>query len=51
MGPIFIFNEIRELSASSNVSFSHESRSAKTMADALARQGVERVSPWVGVIL
>ena len=47
----FHFNEIRELSATLNVSFLHEVRSANSIADALAKQGVERLSPWVSVIM
>lgn len=47
----FHLNEIREISASINVSFRHETRSANSLADELAKQGVERVSPWVGVVM
>lgn len=47
----FYFNEIRELSSSINVNFCHEVRSANFMADALAKQGVKRVIPWLGVIM
>lgn len=47
----FYFNDTRELSASINVSFHHEVRSANSLADRLAKQGVERLSPWVGVIM
>ena len=47
----FLFNEIRVLSASFSVVFRHELRSANSFANALAKQGVERVSPWEGVIM
>lgn len=47
----FFFNKIRVLSTTINVSFQHKSRSANMMADALAKQGVERVSPWEGFII
>lgn len=47
----FYFNEIRELSASINVSFHHEVRSTNSLVDGLTKQGVERLSPWVGVIM
>lgn len=47
----FHFNEIRELSAVINVTFHHEVRFANSMVDWLAKQGVDRLVPWVGVIL
>lgn len=34
-----------------NVVFRHEYRLANSMADALAKQGVERLFPWEGLIL
>ena len=46
----FQLNEIRELSIGINVSFYHEVRSANSMTDVLAKQGVDRLLPWVGVI-
>lgn len=36
-----LFNEIKELSASINVSFYHEVRSGKSIAYVLAKQGVD----------
>lgn len=47
----FQFNEIRELSTTINVTVHHDVRSANSMADVLAKQGVKRWVPWVGVIL
>lgn len=47
----FHFNEIRELSATLNVSFCHEVRSTNSTADVLAKQGVKRLYPWVGVVI
>lgn len=43
-------NEIRELPSRISVLFHHEVRSANYMADALAKQGAQRVRPWVGVM-
>ncbi|XXG62313.1 hypothetical protein AAC387_Pa05g0690 [Persea americana] len=37
------FNEIWELAASIKVSFYHKSKSADSMVDVLARQGVDRI--------
>ena len=47
----FLFNEIRALSSSINVVFRHELRSANHVADALAKQGIDRNSPWEGMVL
>lgn len=45
------FNEIQELSSSINLAFCHKVRLAKSMMNALAKQGVERVPPPLGVIM
>ena len=45
----FHLNEIRELSVETNVSFRHEVRSSNSMADVLAKHGVDRLLSWVGV--
>ena len=47
----FLFNEIRGLCSTSLVEFCHVNRLANSMADALAKQGVERSTPWVGVVM
>ena len=47
----FLFNEIRELSSNINVVFLHVLRLANSITDALAKQGVERTSPWEGFIM
>ena len=41
-------NEIWILSSNINEDFCHELRSVNSVADALAKQGVERMSPWGG---
>eukprot|EP00268_Persea_americana_P044027 TRINITY_DN44462_c0_g1_i1.p1 TRINITY_DN44462_c0_g1~~TRINITY_DN44462_c0_g1_i1.p1 ORF type:complete len:100 (+),score=16.34 TRINITY_DN44462_c0_g1_i1:64-363(+) len=41
----FLFNEIQALSSSINVVFCHELISANHMADALAKQGIDKTSP------
>lgn len=43
----FILNEIKSLSPSIQLEFIHILRSADAMADALAKQGVDRISPFV----
>lgn len=45
------FNEIQELSSSINLALCHKVRLANSMMNALARQGVERVPPRLGVIM
>lgn len=47
----FLFNEIRELSSSTNVAFRREIRSAYSMADIFGSARVERMYPWVGVVI
>ena len=47
----FHFNEIKELSSSLNVEFHHEVRSANSMTDFFAKKEVDRLSPWVGMVL
>ena len=47
----FIFNEIRVLVASITIIFHHELRSANSIADVLARQGVDRASLSEGFIV
>ena len=47
----FLFNEIHALSSSINVAFRFESKSANSNADALAKQGVERSTPWEGIVV
>ena len=46
----YYLNEIKALSSSIKVSFSHICRSANGMADSLAKQGVHRVVPLVAHI-
>ena len=41
----FHFDENHGLSSTLDVVFSHELRSGNSMADALAKQGVDRLSP------
>lgn len=43
----FILNQIKFLSSSIQVEFSHIFRSANAMADVLAKQGVDRLSPFI----
>ena len=45
------FNEIWELAASIKVNFYHEFRSANSMVDVLPKQVVDRLVPYVGVIM
>ena len=45
----FHINEIKEISSSLAVSFGHVLRRANSMVDALAKQGVDRASPCVGL--
>ena len=47
----FHFNEIRELAININVTFHHVFRSANSMANVLAKQAVDRLNPWVDVLL
>lgn len=47
----FHFNEIIELSANINIIFRHEIRSTNFIANVLAKQGVDRLIPWVHVIM
>ena len=47
----FHLDEIVELSIGINVSFRHEVRSANSIANVLAKQEVDRLLPWVGVIM
>ena len=44
-------DEIKGLSSLLNVEFHHEVRSVNSMADFLAKKGVNRLSPWVGMVL
>lgn len=46
----FYFNLIKELSHK-DVVFPHEARASDYIADVLANQGVDRVSPWTGPIM
>ena len=45
---MFYSNEIRELVSNINVAFHHEVRSANSIVDVLAKQWVDRMSPWSG---
>lgn len=47
----FVFNEIRDVSSILNVAFHCEVRSANSMLDALAKQWVKRLSPWLGFVI
>lgn len=40
-----------DLSSSLEVAFHHEVRSANSMADVLAKQGVDKTSPRVGLAM
>ena len=44
----FHFNELKKISSSLVVSSGHVMRNANSMVDTLAKQGVDRDSPWVG---
>lgn len=44
----FHSNEIRELVSNINVAFHQEVRSANSIVDVLAKQWVDRMSPWSG---
>lgn len=47
----FHLNEIRDLSSSLNVVLCHEVRSSNSMADVLAKQGHDRKSSWVALVI
>lgn len=47
----FYLNEIKELSSHLDVVFHHKVGSANCMANALAKQGVDRVYPWVACVM
>lgn len=47
----FISKEIRMLSSHLHMVFCHEIKSANRMVDALAKQGVDRVSLWMAFII
>ena len=47
----FLFTDSQVLSTTINVSFQHKSRSLNMMADALTKQGVERISSCEGFIM
>lgn len=43
------FNDIKDLSSSLQVEYHYTVRSANSLADALPKQGVDRISPWGGL--
>ena len=46
-----LFNEIWALSSSINAVFRHKPRLANYIADALAKQGIDKTTPWEGILM
>lgn len=42
----FSFNEIKYLSSFISIEFHHVSQSVNRLADTLAKQGIDRITPW-----
>lgn len=45
----YFIKEIRFFTSSSEVIFKHVNRSTNTIADSLAKQGVDREAPFIGI--